>query len=108
MATQEIKIAWNANTGYSITSQPSSMTQGDTLNIEPPTDGCTVNFGPYAIPLLGTTTPVYSSYTLGGTMKAFIVANVPSGQNNYDFTFSVDGHDGKSGAQGRSVPVGKM
>jgi hypothetical protein len=107
MATQTIEIAWNANTGYSITSQPTSMLQGDTLNVVPPTEGCTVNFGPYPIPLSGTTSPTYLSYTLGGQMKAFTIANVPPGQNSYNFTFSVDGRNGKSGADGRSVPVNK-
>jgi len=100
-----IQIAWSDNSGYSITSQPSSMLGGATRTITPPSLGCTVNFVPSIYPS-GSSTAV-SSYTLGGTAKDFTMPEVAGGEQSYTFNFSVDGYQGKSGANGRSIPVNR-
>ena len=101
MATETIQIGWN--NGYYLISSPSSMTQGDTLNVVPPSIGCTINFSP-PLPLSGTTSPTYPNYTLQGLMVAFTMPTQPT---DYDFTFSVDGRDGKSGIPDHTIPIKK-
>ena len=100
MATHELTILWNDNSGYSVGSEPSEMAMNDTLNIFPPSGGCTVNFNP-DLTQSGTS---YSSYNFGGTMQPF---TVPTQADDYDFIFSVPGKNGKSGIPDHTIPIKK-
>jgi hypothetical protein len=103
MATGTIQIEWSANPGYAVKTQPTSMNQGDILNVIPPAQGCTLNFNP-SLALSGTTTPVYASYQFTSTAKAFAM---PTEAGSYNFTFSINGYGSQPRVDGRSVPVHK-
>jgi hypothetical protein len=105
MAIGTIQVDWTNPPGYSIKSQPSSMTEGDTLNVVPPAEGCTMNFSP-SIPLSTDPNNPLASYTFSGTAKNFTMPNVQSG-TSYNFNFSVDGYQLQPRVDGRSIPINK-